>query len=69
MSKESKTWLSTFLAGFLATVLGIVLTFGLESLISSSKRTKTARLLAGYRPETGGGRYLLQDAECEGLFG
>ena len=47
MRKESKTWLSTFLAGFLATVLGIVLTFGLESLISSSKRTKTARLLAG----------------------
>ncbi|MBP3203717.1 MAG: hypothetical protein J6M31_08985 [Bacteroidales bacterium] len=47
MKAEHKTWLSTFLAGFLATVLGIVLTFGLESLISSSKRAKTAHLLAG----------------------
>lgn len=46
MYRESKAWLSTFLAGFLATVLGIVLTFGIESLVSSSKKTKTAHLLA-----------------------
>lgn len=36
----------SFLAGFLATVLGIVLTFGIESRINAHKRAKTAHLLA-----------------------
>lgn len=35
-----------FLAGFLATVLGIALTFGIESRINAHKRAKTAHLLA-----------------------
>ena len=48
MKKEtnSSAWLSTFLAGFLATVLGILLTFGVQGLINSGKRNRTARLLA-----------------------
>ena len=46
MNAEKRNWLATFLAGFLATALGILLTFGIDSLVSSSKRAKTARLLA-----------------------
>ena len=46
MKQETKSWLLTFLAGFLATVLGIALTFGIESRTNASKRAKTARLLA-----------------------
>lgn len=46
MKKETKTWLSSFFAGFLATVLGIALTFGIDGLISAGKREKTARLLS-----------------------
>lgn len=46
MKKETKSWLSTFLAGFLATVLGIGLTFGVQSLINSNKKARTAKLLA-----------------------
>lgn len=46
MKQETKSWLMTFLAGFLATVLGIVLTFGIESRINAHKRAKTAHLLA-----------------------
>ena len=46
MKAERKNWLATFLAGFLATALGILLTLGMDSLVSSSKRAKTARLLA-----------------------
>lgn len=46
MKQETKSWLLTFLAGFLATVLGIVLTFGIESRINAHKRAKTAHLLA-----------------------
>ena len=46
MKEETKKWLSAFLAGFLATVLGIVLTFGVQGLINSGKRTRTAKLLA-----------------------
>lgn len=46
MKQESKSWLMAFLAGFLATVLGIVLTFGIESRINAHKKARTARLLA-----------------------
>ena len=46
MKEETQKWLSAFLAGFLATVLGIVLTFGVQGLINSGKRTRTAKLLA-----------------------
>lgn len=46
MKAEKRNWLATFLAGFLATALGILLTFGIDSLVSSSKRAKTAHLLA-----------------------
>jgi len=46
MNAEKRNWLATFLAGFLATALGILLTFGIDSMVSSSKRAKTARLLA-----------------------
>ena len=46
MNKERKDWIATFLAGFLATALGILLTFGIDSLVSSSKRARTANLLA-----------------------
>lgn len=46
MKPEAKTWLLTFLAGFLATVLGIVLTFGIESRMNTRKKVKTAHLLA-----------------------
>ena len=46
MNAERRNWLATFLAGFLATALGILLTFGIDNLVSSSKRAKTARLLA-----------------------
>ncbi len=45
MNAEKRNWIATFLAGFLATALGIFLTFGIDSLVSSSKRAKTARLL------------------------
>ena len=46
MKKETKTWLWSFTAGFMATVLGIVLTFGVQGMINSGKRTRMARLLA-----------------------
>ena len=46
MNADKRNWLATFLAGFLATALGILLTFGIDSMVSSSKRAKTARLLA-----------------------
>ena len=46
MKQETRSWLLTFLAGFLATVFGIVLTFGIESRINAHKRAKTAHLLA-----------------------
>ena len=46
MKQEKKNWGSSFLAGFLATVLGIALTFGVQELINSGKRARTARLLA-----------------------
>ncbi len=45
MNAEKRNWIATFLAGFLATALGIFLTFGIDSLVSSSKRAKNARLL------------------------
>ena len=46
MRPETKSWLQTFLAGFLATVLGIALTFGIESRMNTRKKLKTAHLLA-----------------------
>ena len=46
MDKERKSWWMNFLAGFLATALGIFLTFGIEGLVSSAKRSKTAHILA-----------------------
>ena len=46
MKKETRYFLMTFLAGFMATVLGIVLTFGIDSHIKSQKRAETAKLLA-----------------------
>ena len=46
MKKETKSWVLTFLAGFLATVLGIVLTFGIDNRINAHKRAKMAHLLA-----------------------
>ena len=46
MKKAIKDWLWTFLAGFLATVLGIVLTFGIQNRINERRKTETARLLA-----------------------
>ncbi len=46
MKPQTKTILISFLSSFLATVLGIGLTFGLDALISSSKRARKATLLA-----------------------
>lgn len=46
MKKETKTWMRTFLSSFLATVCGIVITFGINQCVSTSKQTATARLLA-----------------------
>lgn len=46
MKQKTKNWILTFLAGFLATVLGIVLTFGIEGRVNAAKRSKTAHLLA-----------------------
>lgn len=46
MKKAIKDWLWTFLAGFLATVLGIVLTFGIQNRLNERRKTETARLLA-----------------------
>lgn len=46
MNKEVKNWFWTFLAGFLATVLGIVLTFGIQNRLNEKRRAETARLLA-----------------------
>lgn len=46
MKRETRSWLMSFLAGFLATMLGIVLTFGIDSYVKSKKRKETAQLLA-----------------------
>lgn len=46
MKKEVKNWFWAFLAGFLATVLGIVLTFGIQNRLNEKRRAETARLLA-----------------------
>lgn len=46
MNKEVKNWFWTFLAGFLATVLGIALTFGIQNRLNEKRRAETARLLA-----------------------
>lgn len=46
MKKEVKNWFWTFLAGFLATVLGIALTFGIQNRLNEKRRAETARLLA-----------------------
>ena len=46
MKTTTASWFTSFLAGFLATVLGILLTLGIESRNSASKRAKTAHLLA-----------------------
>ena len=46
MKTETKSWLMGFLAAFLATILGIVLTFGIQSYMNSKKREETAKLLA-----------------------
>ena len=46
MKRETKSWLMMFLASFLATVLGIVLTFGFDSYVKSKRREETAQLLA-----------------------
>ena len=46
MKTETKSWIRTFLAGFLATVFGIIITFGIENRISASRKAETARLLA-----------------------
>ena len=46
MKKETKSWWLTFLAGFLATALGIIITFGIENHINACKRAETAQLLA-----------------------
>ena len=46
MKKETKSWWLTFLAGFLATALGIIITFGIENRINACKRAETAQLLA-----------------------
>lgn len=46
MKRETKSWLMMFLASFLATVLGIVLTFGIDSYVKSKKREETAQMLA-----------------------
>lgn len=46
MKKAIKDWFWTFLAGFLATVLGIALTFGIQNRVNAKRRAETARLLA-----------------------
>ena len=46
MKKESKTWIRTFLSSFLATVCGIIITFGVNNCVSASRKSETARLLA-----------------------
>ena len=47
MKESAKAFLRSFIPGFLATVLGILLTFGVDSWNSARKRQKTAQLLAG----------------------
>lgn len=44
--KETRDWMLTFMAGFLATALGIIITFGIENRISAGRKAETARLLA-----------------------
>lgn len=46
MTSRHKDLLLSFLCSFSATVLGIALTFGLDGLISSARRTRNAKLLA-----------------------
>lgn len=46
MKKETKTWMRTFLSSFLATVCGIIITFGINNCVSASRKAETARLLA-----------------------
>ena len=46
MKESVKSFLRAFIPGFLATVLGILLTFGVDSWNSARKREKTAQLLA-----------------------
>ena len=47
MKQSLKTFLKAFVPGFLATLLGILLTFGVDGWIDSARRHKTASLLAG----------------------
>lgn len=47
MKESTKSFLRAFISGFLPTVLGILLTFGVDSRNSARKREKTAKLLAG----------------------
>ena len=47
MKESTKSFFRAFIPGFLATVLGILLTFGADSWNSARKREKTAKLLAG----------------------
>ena len=46
MKQSTKSFLKAFIPGFLATLLGILLTFGVDGWIDAHKRHKTARLLA-----------------------
>jgi len=46
MKRSTKSWIMTFLAAFLATVLGIVLTFGIENHKNSKKREEISQMLA-----------------------
>lgn len=46
MMKVSESFLKAFIPGFLATLLGILLTFGVDEWIAAHRRSKTARLLA-----------------------
>ena len=46
MKESVKTFLNAFIPGFLATLLGILLTFGVSGWIDAGKKAKTALLLA-----------------------
>lgn len=46
MKQDTKTWMRTFLASFTATVCGIIITFGINNYLNSSRKARTAQLLA-----------------------
>ena len=46
MKNDRNVWLRSFSSGFLATVCGIIITFGINNCVGAARRVETARLLA-----------------------